>query len=83
MPVLLKTSSLHFSPATHAITLASIAEKSHTASIFPSVAVKAVRMSCESTSATSPYITSTASALPVSTTLRTVSRSSRWFCGRF
>ena len=44
------TFSLHRSPAIHAITLASIAEKSATINFLPPCGTKAVRMSCESVS---------------------------------
>ena len=48
-PWVLNTFRRHFSSASHAITLASMAEKSLTTNRYPSDGIKAVRISCENT----------------------------------
>ena len=73
------TLSLHRSPAIHAITLASIAEKSATMNFLPSCGTKAVRMSCESVSGISSYNMERASKSPAFTSSRAWTRSGIWF----
>ena len=61
-PCVRNTSSLHSSPASHASTRASMAEKSATRNRFPSPGMKAVRISWDSKSGTSPQIAFMASS---------------------
>ena len=49
-----KAADFHFSPASQAMTLASMAEKSLTMNFLPGDGTRAVRMSCERVSGTSP-----------------------------
>ena len=54
-PCVANTSLTHCSPANHAITLASMAEKSATTNLCPSEGMKAVRISWDRVSGTFPY----------------------------
>ncbi len=77
LPVVANTSMRQVSPATHAMTRASMAEKSLMMKRWPGAGTRAVRISWLSTSGTSPKSSSTVSLSPAFTRLRARSRSCR------
>ena len=83
LPWLLNTCSRHFSPANHAITRASMAEKSDTIKRQPALGIKAVRTSWESVSGMLPNSIFTASKSPTPTSSRASSKSGILFLGKF
>ena len=75
-PSFLKTFRRHSSPAIHAITLASMAEKSETTNRLPGDGMKAVLTSWEKIGAGSPKIISRLSKSPIFTNSLATSSSS-------
>ena len=78
----MKASSVHCSPASHAITRASIAEKSLTTKRQPSEGMNAVRTSSEKTKAVSPKSVCIVSKSPSTASSRARSRSGSVFFAR-
>lgn len=73
----------HCSPASQAITRASIALKSATTNTFPGRGMNAVRINSDSVDGTLPNSSSSPSRSPSRAISRATDRSGRWFCGRF